>query len=41
MCGMVAPLIGLPVRRIRVVKPRIGGGFGASRRCCWKTCART
>jgi putative selenate reductase molybdopterin-binding subunit len=25
---MVAPLIGLPVRRIRVVKPRIGGGFG-------------
>ena len=25
---IVAPLIGLPVRRIRVVKPRIGGGFG-------------
>jgi len=25
---MLAPLIGLPVRRIRVVKPRIGGGFG-------------
>ena len=25
---MVAPLIGLPPRRIRVVKPRIGGGFG-------------
>ena len=25
---MVAPLIGLPVRRIRVIKPRIGGGFG-------------
>lgn len=25
---MVAPLVGLPVRRIRVVKPRIGGGFG-------------
>ncbi len=25
---MVAPLIGLPMRRIRVVKPRIGGGFG-------------
>jgi putative selenate reductase molybdopterin-binding subunit len=25
---MVAPLIGLPVGRIRVVKPRIGGGFG-------------
>ena len=25
---MVAPLLGLPVRRIRVVKPRIGGGFG-------------
>jgi putative selenate reductase molybdopterin-binding subunit len=26
---MVAPLLGLPVKRIRVVKPRIGGGFGA------------
>jgi putative selenate reductase molybdopterin-binding subunit len=26
---MLAPVIGLPVRRIRVVKPRIGGGFGA------------
>ncbi len=25
---MIAPLIGLPIRRIRVVKPRIGGGFG-------------
>jgi putative selenate reductase molybdopterin-binding subunit len=25
---MVAPLLGLPVKRIRVVKPRIGGGFG-------------
>lgn len=25
---MVAPLIGLPVQRIRVIKPRIGGGFG-------------
>jgi putative selenate reductase molybdopterin-binding subunit len=25
---MLAPLIGLPVKRIRVVKPRIGGGFG-------------
>ena len=25
---MVAPLVGLPVMRIRVVKPRIGGGFG-------------
>jgi putative selenate reductase molybdopterin-binding subunit len=25
---MVAPLIGLPVAKIRVVKPRIGGGFG-------------
>ncbi|HXP22115.1 MAG TPA: molybdopterin cofactor-binding domain-containing protein [Streptosporangiaceae bacterium] len=25
---MVAPLVGLPVRRIRVIKPRIGGGFG-------------
>lgn len=26
---MVAPLLGLPVGRIRVIKPRIGGGFGA------------
>lgn len=25
---MVAPLLGLPIKRIRVVKPRIGGGFG-------------
>ncbi|MCD4672404.1 MAG: molybdopterin-dependent oxidoreductase [Anaerolineaceae bacterium] len=25
---MVAPLIGLPVQRIRVYKPRLGGGFG-------------
>ena len=25
---MLAPLIGLPVRRIRVIKPRVGGGFG-------------
>ena len=25
---MVAPLIGLPVKRIRVIKPRVGGGFG-------------
>ncbi len=25
---MVAPLLGLPVKKIRVVKPRIGGGFG-------------
>ncbi|MDJ0664946.1 MAG: molybdopterin-dependent oxidoreductase [Acidimicrobiia bacterium] len=25
---MVAPLLGLPVRDIRIVKPRIGGGFG-------------
>jgi putative selenate reductase molybdopterin-binding subunit len=25
---MVAPLLGLPPRRIRVIKPRIGGGFG-------------
>ena len=26
---MVAPLLGLPIKRIRVIKPRIGGGFGA------------
>ncbi len=25
---MVAPLIGLPVKKIRVIKPRVGGGFG-------------
>lgn len=25
---MVAPLVNLPVKRIRVIKPRIGGGFG-------------
>jgi putative selenate reductase molybdopterin-binding subunit len=25
---MIAPLIGLPVKKIRVIKPRIGGGFG-------------
>ncbi len=25
---LVAPLIGLPEKRIRVIKPRIGGGFG-------------
>ncbi len=25
---MVAPLINLPMKRIRVIKPRIGGGFG-------------
>jgi putative selenate reductase molybdopterin-binding subunit len=26
---MVAPLIGMPIKNIRVMKPRIGGGFGA------------
>jgi len=25
---ILAPVIGLPVKRIRVIKPRIGGGFG-------------
>jgi putative selenate reductase molybdopterin-binding subunit len=25
---MIAPLLGLPIKRIRVLKPRIGGGFG-------------
>jgi putative selenate reductase molybdopterin-binding subunit len=25
---IIAPLLGIPIRRIRVVKPRIGGGFG-------------
>ena len=26
---MLAPLLGIPAKRIRVIKPRIGGGFGA------------
>jgi putative selenate reductase molybdopterin-binding subunit len=26
---MLAPVLGLPVKRIRVIKPRIGGGFGS------------
>ncbi len=25
---MVAPLLGLPLKQIRVIKPRVGGGFG-------------
>ncbi|MBI5650890.1 MAG: molybdopterin-dependent oxidoreductase [Chloroflexi bacterium] len=25
---MLSPLLGLPVKRIRVIKPRVGGGFG-------------
>jgi len=25
---MLAPVLGLPVKRIRVIKPRVGGGFG-------------
>jgi putative selenate reductase molybdopterin-binding subunit len=25
---MIAPLLGMPVRDIRIIKPRIGGGFG-------------
>jgi putative selenate reductase molybdopterin-binding subunit len=25
---IIAPLVGLPVKKIRVIKPRIGGGFG-------------
>ncbi len=25
---MIAPVLGLPIKRIRVIKPRIGGGFG-------------
>lgn len=25
---IIAPLIGLPIQKIRVIKPRIGGGFG-------------
>jgi putative selenate reductase molybdopterin-binding subunit len=25
---IIAPLLGIPVQRIRVIKPRIGGGFG-------------
>jgi len=26
---ILAPVLGLPVKRIRVIKPRIGGGFGS------------
>jgi len=26
---MIAPLLGIPIKDIRVIKPRIGGGFGA------------
>ena len=26
---MLAPLIGMPIKNIRIIKPRIGGGFGA------------
>jgi putative selenate reductase molybdopterin-binding subunit len=26
---IIAPLLGIPIRRIRVIKPRVGGGFGA------------
>jgi len=25
---IIAPIIGIPIKRIRVIKPRIGGGFG-------------
>jgi len=25
---ILAPVLGLPIKRIRVIKPRIGGGFG-------------
>ncbi len=28
MRRMLAPVLGLPVKRIRVIKPRVGGGFG-------------
>ncbi len=28
LAGSSAPVLGLPVKRIRVIKPRIGGGFG-------------
>jgi putative selenate reductase molybdopterin-binding subunit len=28
---ILAPVLGLPVKRIRVIKPRIGGGFGGNR----------
>jgi Aerobic-type carbon monoxide dehydrogenase, large subunit CoxL/CutL homologs len=42
---MIAPLIGLPVKRIRVLKPRLGGGFGNKQEliledlCAWLTIA--
>ncbi len=25
---MIAPVLGIPIKRIRVIKPRVGGGFG-------------
>jgi len=25
---ILAPVVGLPIKRIRVIKPRVGGGFG-------------
>ncbi len=28
MRRMLAPVLGLPIKRIRVIKPRVGGGFG-------------
>src|SRR6202008_2129294 len=28
---IIAPLLGIPIRRIRVIKPRIGGGFGGKK----------
>jgi len=36
---IIARVLDLPIRRIRVVKPRIGGGFGSNRKYCSRTCA--
>ncbi|WP_343423914.1 molybdopterin cofactor-binding domain-containing protein [Candidatus Amarolinea dominans] len=36
---IIAPLLGLPLRRIQVIKPRIGGGFGGKQEVLLRTSA--
>jgi CO/xanthine dehydrogenase Mo-binding subunit len=38
---MVAPLLGLPVRRIRVIKPASAAALASSRRCSSRTSSAT
>jgi putative selenate reductase molybdopterin-binding subunit len=38
---MLAPVLGLPVKRIRVIKPRIGGGFGGKQEVLMEDVPRT